>query len=340
MSPGIFLLEILAELGLPLVRKVMGFEGHILPADLRVWRPIAAWTLTAAPWHQPRGFFRRASGSTMSLSPGLHDGHAWACLQHLFQGSPLPASTYLTIHPATAAALRHAWIPPSHATQLELDFYRSPGRILCIFEADGHWTLLWGFVHDAIIHWISFDGHLAANIVGIIGLDFRSPQDCCAFPQHDPSTCGTVALAHLCWLLHPGFTVSTAGIQRLHAWILRQTHLRGSIFPSGITTLSTDQVNKLVGVPESKAPERAQLIIQKLGAPAIVAAFVAKNSWAHLKSQANKPGTDLRLVHPDELARHAEQIAVKKYGAGISNHKAKKKQDKQSVPAPSLNPSA
>ena len=69
---------------------------------------------------------------------------------------------------------------------------------------------------------------------------------------------------------------------------------------------------------------------------AIVAAFVAKNSWSHLKASANKPGIALRLVLPDELARHAERTAISKYGAGISNHKNKKKTEKGPEPIPSL----
>eukprot|EP00435_Cladocopium_sp_Y103_P061954 s865_g23.t1 len=120
----------------------------------------------------------------------------------------------------------------------------------------------------------------------------------------------------------------------------------GSIFASGLTDLSPDQMTKLTallqehGVPASKAAERAHFVVNKLGAPAIMAAFVAKNCWAHLKLAANKPGVSIRLVTPDELARHAEQQAVRKYGAGIKDHKAKKKQDKGKPQIPQLDPAA
>jgi len=59
-----------------------------------------------------------------------------------------------------------------------------------------------------------------------------------------------------------------------------------------------------------------------------------------LKLQANKPGITFRLVQPDELAGHAEKSATKKYGAGIVNHKNKKKVEKGPHPAPHFDPDA
>ena len=94
------------------------------------------------------------------------------------------------------------------------------------------------------------------------------------------------------------------------------------------------------GVPEDKATDRASLVIQKLGVPAILASFVAKSNWVHLKQQASKPGIALRLVQPEELTRHAERTATSKYGAGITNHKAKKKTDRQAPPTPHFDPEA
>ena len=123
--------------------------------------------------------------------------------------------------------------------------------------------------------------------------------------------------------------------------------MQGSIFASGITELTPEQQAKLKhllhehGVPADKVDERSAFVVQKLGAAAIVAAFVAKNSWAHLKLAANKPGITIRLVTPDELARHIERTAISKYGAGISDHKKKKKKvDKTSNAQPQLDPAA
>lgn len=140
--------------------------------------------------------------------------------------------------------------------------------------------------------------------------------------------------------------VPAPAIKYLHQWILRQTSLQGSIYAQGITDLSPEQHAKLKqllqehGVPAGKVDERATFVLQKLGAAVIVSAFVAKNSWAHLKLAANKPGITIRLVLPDELARHVEKTAAAKYGAGISDHKKKKKIDKSPAAPPQLDPSA
>ena len=142
-------------------------------------------------------------------------------------------------------------------------------------------------------------------------------------------------------LLNPGLSVPTALVHHLHQWIL-QPSLNGSIFASGLTTLSTDQMDKLIqllkdhGVPESKVKDRAN----QVGAAAIMGACVDKNCWAHLKAQANKPGIAFRSVLPDEFARHAEQAATTKYGAGISSHKNKKKADKVATSLPKIDPTA
>eukprot|EP00435_Cladocopium_sp_Y103_P038656 s434_g10.t1 len=354
VPPGSFLFEVLAGIGLPLVRKVIDTKEQILPVDLRIWRPVAVTTLVEAPWHQPLGFFRVAHGLSKSVHPGLHDGHVWYGLQTLMATATPPFSSALTLHPALAPALVHQWISEDHKQALRRQYSTADGRILCIFEAAGHWTLLYGLEQAGILHWTLFDGlslpvsscalDLAQNVSSVLGLDFRPPHSCCLLPQVESYTCGSVALLHLHMLLNPGFMVLPTVARWIHLWLLAQTHVTGSIFATGPLELSPDQVAKLSqllrdhGVPESKILERTKQTILKLGAPAIIAAFVAKNSWAHLKAQANKPNIAFRLVQPDELARHAERTAGTKYGAGISNHKAKKKTDKSPGPLPQLDP--
>lgn len=140
--------------------------------------------------------------------------------------------------------------------------------------------------------------------------------------------------------------IPPTAIKLTHEWILAHPALQGSILAQGLADLSTDQMAKLMqllsdhGVPEAKVDERAKFVVQKLGAPAIIASFAAKNFWAQLKLAANKPRITIRLVLPDELARHAERMANMKYGAGISDHKRKKKVDKTSLMPPQLDPAA
>lgn len=537
VQPGRFLFEILAEMSLPLIRKVLDVRGHVLPVDLRVWHPMSVITLEDQPWTQPQGHFRWANGGHSALS-GLHDGQVWNGILSLLHETHHPAKHALLIHPALAAAIQHDWITILHSKQLQLDFANSSGHIICIFESRGHWTLLWGELHHDGLHWIHSDGllyvnatealDLASSISSVLGLDFYPPCHCCCTPQIDLHTCGTIALVHLYQFLTPGTWISPERVCQLHDWITHQQSTNGVIYATGVihewqtdqprlglheehiwfgmqqlltaadrhdgtllvlhpaqvhellqghpanmklshlsasfeeeiacifaaqghwtllhgrlighvllwtyydgfninedaafhlakvfadllgfgfyppqldfglpqihahtcgtialanfggllnlgfvvlpssislvhdwllslslpqgstiafglTTLSTDQFAKLTalliahGVPEPKAAERANQAIQKLGVPAILAAFVAKNNWAHLKQQANKPGITFRLVQPDELAQHAEKNAITKYGAGISNHKNKKKQDKVASSTPTFDPEA
>ena len=124
---------------------------------------------------------------------------------------------------------------------------------------------------------------LAKALSKLLELDFHPPQPGNAIPQVDSNTCGTLALVHLFHLLNPGLMVHP-DVHIIHKWILSQPGLVGSTFANALATLSTDQFNKLVhvltehGVPENKAVDPANLTIQKLGASAIIAAFVAKNA--------------------------------------------------------------
>lgn len=150
--------------------------------------------------------------------------------------------------------------------------------------------MLWGLQEGETFTWRQFDGlfheirHetwiLAKALSKLLELDFHPGN---AIPQVDSNTCGTLALVHLFHLLNPGLMVHP-DVHTIHKWILSQPGLVGSTFANALATLSTDQFNKLVhvltehGVPENKAVDRANLTIQKLGAPAIIAAFVAKNA--------------------------------------------------------------
>ncbi|CAL1166615.1 unnamed protein product [Cladocopium goreaui] len=278
-SPGSFLFEILVEMQLPLIRKVIDMKGRILPVDLRIWHPIAVKTLDEAPWTLMPGFFRRANGSKLDEKRGLHDGQIWKSLLALLHESPVLASAALAIHPAFASALLRDWLSPTHVRQLKLDFEHSSGHIACIFEAHGHWTLLWGCWTQVGIRWFHYDGlhtnclhdatQLATAISKVLGLDFCPPLSLSITAQVEAHTCGTVALMHLFHILNPGLMVPPQAVKIIHDWILAQPTLQGSIFAQGITELSREQFHKLKqllqdhGVPDAKADERARFVLQK-----------------------------------------------------------------------------
>ena len=169
VQPGRFLFEILAEMSLPLIRKVLDVRGQVLPVDLRVWHPMSVITLEDQPWTQPQGHFRWANGGHSALS-GLHDGQVWNGILSLLHETHHPAKHALLIHPALAAAIQHDWITILHSKQLQLDFANSSGHIICIFESRGHWTLLWGELHHDGLHWIHSDGLLYVNATEALDL--------------------------------------------------------------------------------------------------------------------------------------------------------------------------
>lgn len=101
-QPGCFLFEILVQMQLPLIRKVIDLTGKILPVDLRVWHPMAVKTLDEAPWTLRPGSFRCANGFPHTAHFGLHDGQVWCGLQNLIQAVTPPAHAVFAIHPAFA----------------------------------------------------------------------------------------------------------------------------------------------------------------------------------------------------------------------------------------------
>ena len=109
-QPGCFLFEILADMDLPLIRKVVTSRIQILPVDLRIWHPMTLVTLSEFSWNQPHGFFRVANGPSTTTHPGLHDGHIWQCLQAVLSVGHNDGMQTLAIHPALVPALLHGWI--------------------------------------------------------------------------------------------------------------------------------------------------------------------------------------------------------------------------------------
>ncbi|CAL1135930.1 unnamed protein product [Cladocopium goreaui] len=276
-QPGCFLFEILVQMQLPLIRKVIDLTGKILPVDLRVWHPMAVKTLDEAPWTLRPGSFRCANGFPHTAHFGLHDGQVWCGLQNLIQAVTPPAHAVFAVHPAFAQAL---------TGQPAID---SPKPTRCgknTAEAFGHWTLLWGHQVSTGLCWTHFNGfsspcsqeahRLAKAISNALGLDFHPPHSKSWIAQIDSNTCGTVALVHLFQLLNPGLMVPPTAIKLIHEWILAHPALQGRIFAQGLADLSTDQMAKLKqllfdhGVPEAKVDERAKFVVQKLEAPAII----------------------------------------------------------------------
>eukprot|EP00438_Fugacium_kawagutii_P028106 Skav224951 [mRNA] locus=scaffold1186:17210:21625:- [translate_table: standard] len=156
--------------------------------------------------------------------------------------------------------------------------------------------------------------------------------------QQGVATCGTIALCHAA--SHFGlFGLPTSSqVDQLHAWILNMP-LVGLLHGGGLSPDQKEALCNLLsdhGVPFLAVEDRAQQVLQKLGAAQVIEALQAKNSWAYLKALASKPSISLRLVHADELTKHIGNTAKKQFGATVPNAKQKKKSEKKGQFPPAL----
>ena len=346
LQPGQFLFEALRELNID-CNFLVDDTGKIFGADFRIWRSLRLFTLDNAFW--PPITHRLFGNGVVQSCLGLHDGHIWFVLTQVFKEQGLDPA--LLIHPRLAfGLLANHW---TEEDLLVLDFdSRLHGSICCIFEFRGHWSLLWGKSYGEEVLWTYSDGipginadaagMLAGKLTSLLGFaawDITSSHGILQNAQH---TCGTIAIMHALQLAGLFGTPSDAQIADLHNWLLRLP-LVGIVHGGGLSPMLQDKLKQLLiqhGVPPHAADDRQLQVIQKLGPAAIHESFAAKNPWAYLKALCSKPSINLRLVHADELTKHVAATAVSKFGAGVQNHKQKKKNDKKGPSAaPSLDPS-
>ena len=111
-------------------------------------------------------------------------------------------------------------------------------------------------------------------------------------------------------------------IWRLHQSLLQQQP-RSHILARG-SEASGKQLAELLttkGVPESKAQERAQMVLGKIGLQQIQHILKSKNPWAQLKAAASQPGHLFRLITVEEQNNYVNSRARSKHGAQVQNHK-------------------
>eukprot|EP00438_Fugacium_kawagutii_P036700 Skav200932 [mRNA] locus=scaffold2433:372726:376943:+ [translate_table: standard] len=336
-TPGQFIFEIMRSFNIP-GNFLVDAAGKVYGADYRIWRTLNLHVLAQGDW--PRRIPTLLGNGPFPTILGLHDGQIWFALQAIFADEHM--INPLLIHPRTAFAigaglasgedLHVASLGPQHDC------------ICCIFVEQGHWSLLWARIEMAELVWTYSDGipglhataagFLADQLSSILGFHEWTLSQWHPIRQTEPHTCGTVAIGHV--LLHAGLfgLLEDLDILRLHDSLL-QLSGPGVLFGHGLSAEVMDQLAALLhqhGVPQEVAPDRAMLVVNKLGPAAILETFKAKNHWAYLKALASKPSINFRLVHADELTRHVEHKAAERFGAGVSNHKQKKKDKKSSVP--------
>eukprot|EP00435_Cladocopium_sp_Y103_P059762 s55_g21.t1 len=344
MQQGQFLFEALRALHIDFVNFLMDSQGRVIAADYRVWQSLNLTTSALDLW--PPALPGFTAHGLFPCGFGLSSHQVWAVMQAM----------QCHIHD-----LHRHWIHPhiAHALLQASDFPRPSGRLIplcrscaCIFEASGHWALLWGEQHSQSWQWTYYDGlsaclcvpahHLATGLSALLGLStwtFRVEK---GLVQLSPNTCGTVALLQLCHLLGLSALCSAQSVDGLHQFLL-------GLLPSGLPGLpclfglgptSVDgqlaAVLATKGVPFQHAAERATAAVKKLGHQAVLQALQSNNPWRDLKALTTKPGNSFQFVTKAELQAFIDQRAATQHGAQISTRKKKDRKSTTSVAAPSL----
>ena len=342
LQAGQFLFEALREMDLLFVNFLVDHAGTIYGADFRVWRTLNLVTLAPEFW-PPR--VTSAAGPAAD-SDGLHDGHIHWMLERFLELIP-EAEKPLIISVATSQKILHQ--QPVDFQFLFRRWLQSDGRIICIFEHNLHWTLLWGQLFDEHIHWYFCDGlangnrvtaqFLAAQISEGLTLTwtFSSLR---LFPQEDAATCGTIALLHVASLLGFFGLPDRQAILSLHHWLVSRPSLGlGFLDPWTYGYGPADAQAQLAallatkGVPSDHAADRAAAAIKRLSLGAVQTAMTQANPWQSLKALTTKPGCNFQFVLRTELQTYIDSKAKTKHGAAIATHKKKDRKHTKSGPS-------
>ena len=293
----------------------------------------------------------------MLRSVGLGDSHVWLGMKLLLDFCNLhtPVDLPFVLYPFRAKQLLNHHLPAAVIDNWRLRYQQSNGHIMIIYEHAHHWTFLAGCSQNGF-QWQYFDGlpfdgttmqHEMANAVAYrlarcLDLGHGPCQPAFSITQQQLHTCGTIALRNMAQLLDVQDQLPAWDENVLHSYFLQLMqipsapgHMRAH-GPSMELQTKLQDILQQHGVPADAVPDRARLVIQKLGVASIQAAFDAKNTWAYLKAVANRPSVSLRLVLPDELSKHVAHNASTRFGATVTNAKGKKKKSESKGAAPPL----
>ena len=334
--------------------------GRLFPRDARIWqslrlRPLGPEvfpTLRITPTLDSRGhsglqhlFVPPSAGSAMGPSDGLHADAApglganliWHAMHSLTRDlNAIKDTAPLLISPALAAQLL-AGASRSIGEDVQLGDLQCIQECFCIFAANGHWALLWGCKRGHGFHWTYFDPlsdglresawTLALRLSDQLCCPTASFQHAALYAQQDPFTCGTLALLHMVAVLGLPGELQPPAVRALHFWLLRHSGVERFRATGPIDVNLHKQLSDTLighGVFPQAASERAQLVINKIGAAAIQQALNSRNPWAALKEKASQPGTSIRLVTHEELEAQIAARAKSKHGAHVPRAKEKK----------------
>ena len=333
LTPGSFLFQVLWEHGLPTDAIFTDVNGKIFGPDLKIWHSLTLDVLHASRFPtiiRPLTLDSSAAGllhGAGSGSDGLDEHAVWSAMTDLAGNIPCH------LVPPVRASFAVRGFPVDFNFMGSLD---SDSKIFSIFEADGHWALLYGRVLGDGIQWIYMDGLdfsrkgaafiLAKHLTHAAGLGFVALRCLSIINQVNSSTCGTIAVAHMTLALGLTGTFTPDVIDRLHGLLARRNRA-----PSLLIGFGPDLQARLAallatkGVPSEAAAPRAEAAIKKLGHSSVETAIKQTNPWQALKGLTTKPGHGFQFVQKDELKAFVTAKATSKHGASISSKKKEKK---------------
>eukprot|EP00438_Fugacium_kawagutii_P013642 Skav213115 [mRNA] locus=scaffold107:37661:42058:+ [translate_table: standard] len=341
LHPGSFVFEALAQCQIEGVDHLVDADARFYGLDFRIWDSLRLITVSAplSPQLGLVGYGWASSGHC-----GLTDTTIWSFMTHLFETLSLPGRLgSILVSPCQALDLLDGVVPDSVSDSWPVSFGQVDGDLFCIFVSFGHWTLLWGRSSPDGLAWFHFDGlgnmvlPMAHRLVRTLSQHFGLPHapmfQCCLQPQQLPFTCGTVALLHLCMLVHGGLPVSVEIELLLHSILLSVQPPHFQMI--GLGRSADDVAERLAafqeerGVPAEATGARAAEAIKVIGLAALTEALGSPNPWATLKGLASRPSTRFRWVKEAELKAHIAAQAKQKHGVAVPNAKAKKHTSKE-----------
>lgn len=159
---------------------------------------------------------------------GLDDQAIWATLlavkDQLRDGDMAP----LFVHPLLSARLVDGNLGTQTWRAFRTLFESSTSEIVIVFQDEGHWATLVATPDGFGLSWTYFDGlrnhlyevarQIACKVGAGLGLLNHAFQVSTLYQQTDGSTCGTIAILHVCAFF--GLTGSLSQLYRLHSELL------------------------------------------------------------------------------------------------------------------------
>eukprot|EP00438_Fugacium_kawagutii_P011669 Skav222265 [mRNA] locus=scaffold2459:8971:29084:+ [translate_table: standard] len=219
----------------------------------------------------------------------------------------------------------------------------SDSPLLLFVLVDKHWTLLYCRAQEDTLKVTHFDGLARTCLwqISPVCLALKTAwklrkvkiTSTWTFPQTQPHTCGTIALAHFAHLLGLISYNQACDFEDNHDGLAMcglhpQFHgLVGYGVEDAAIISSLSQILPGKGVPDKLVKERGEAAIKAFGAEAIHKALGQRNPWTALKQLGNSKPRPFMWVTHAELQDHIKDRARSKFGADLDTRRPKKSKD-------------